>query len=50
MAAYTSQEKVESVLGRELTEEEQALLPGVIEMVSRFVNDYTQRSWDNIDQ
>lgn len=50
MAAYTNQEKVEQVLGRALTEDEEAMLPGTIEMISKFINAYTQRSWDNIDQ
>lgn len=46
---YTTTEKVESHLGRALTEDEADLIDDVIETVSHSIDVYTGRSWLSVD-
>ena len=44
---YTTQEKIEAYLGRDITDDELVILNDVIETVTKFINDYTNRTWGN---
>lgn len=46
---YTTQEKIEKVLQRELTASEEEVVQDVIEAVGASINAYTGRSWNDID-
>lgn len=47
MSEYTTQAKIESFLNRDLTVNEEALLPSVIEYISNFIRSYTGRDWNS---
>lgn len=42
---YTTAEQIEAFIGRELTENEQVLLPGIFAEVVSLINSYTGRNW-----
>lgn len=46
---YTTQERVEAFLNRELTQNEVSLLDEIIESVSDTINQYCSRSWFPVD-
>jgi len=47
---YTDQEKIEAYLDRSLTANEQTLLEYLIEQISQFISDYTNREWLSVDE
>lgn len=50
MPRYTTPSQVEKILGRALSDDENAVIEDVIETISKFVTDYTGRTWNDIDE
>lgn len=50
MPRFTTQSRVEAVLGRSLTDEELVNFEEVVETISQFVKDYTGKNWADIDE
>jgi hypothetical protein len=50
MSIYTNQQKIEAVLQRELTEEEEEIVSDAINAVGKAINAYTGRIWLDLDE